>query len=126
MGGFTRALPTEDRNLEKQEETNLRHGWYAWWSCAEEIMFDDITSGASSDIERVTKIARSMVTRPRHERKTRPDWYTDKRKSWFSWDEKSRTARLFRSSRLRKLTARYSVCVNEAYKTAKESSRPQR
>jgi hypothetical protein len=24
------------------------------------------------------------------------------------------------------LTARYSVCVNEAYKTAKESSRPQR
>jgi cell division protease FtsH len=30
---------------------------------AEEIVFDDITSGASNDLERVTKLARSMVTR---------------------------------------------------------------
>jgi ATP-dependent Zn proteases len=30
---------------------------------AEEVIFDDITSGASSDIENVTKLARRMVTR---------------------------------------------------------------
>jgi cell division protease FtsH len=30
---------------------------------AEEIVFDDITSGASNDIERVTQLARTMVTR---------------------------------------------------------------
>lgn len=30
---------------------------------AEEIVFDDVTSGASNDIERVTQIARTMVTR---------------------------------------------------------------
>jgi cell division protease FtsH len=30
---------------------------------AEELVFDDITSGASNDIERVTQLARSMVTR---------------------------------------------------------------
>jgi len=30
---------------------------------AEEIVFDDITSGASNDIERVTQLARNMVTR---------------------------------------------------------------
>jgi cell division protease FtsH len=30
---------------------------------AEELVFDDITSGASNDLERVTKMARAMVTR---------------------------------------------------------------
>ena len=30
---------------------------------AEELVFDDITSGASNDLERVTRLARSMVTR---------------------------------------------------------------
>ena len=30
---------------------------------AEEVVFDDITSGASNDLERVTKMARAMVTR---------------------------------------------------------------
>ena len=30
---------------------------------AEELVFDDITSGASNDIERVTQMARTMVTR---------------------------------------------------------------
>ena len=34
---------------------------------AEEIVFSDITSGASNDLERVTKMARAMVTRLRHE-----------------------------------------------------------
>ena len=31
--------------------------------CAEELIFDSITSGASNDIEQATKLARSMVTR---------------------------------------------------------------
>ena len=33
------------------------------WRAAEELIFDDITSGASGDIEQVTRMARSMVTR---------------------------------------------------------------
>jgi cell division protease FtsH len=63
MGGFTMALPEEDttlmsRNKLRAELTGLLGG-----RVSEEIIFNDITSGASNDIERVTKLARSMVTR---------------------------------------------------------------
>ncbi len=61
-GGFTMLLPTEDRYLwsKPQFEDTLvyAHGGHA----AELIIFGEVTTGASNDIERVTKIARSMVT----------------------------------------------------------------
>ncbi len=62
-GGYTLALPEEDRTLmgRKKLEAELVGGLGG--RAAEEIVFNDITSGASNDLERVTKIARAMVTR---------------------------------------------------------------
>jgi len=62
-GGYTLMLPEEDRTLMPKRKliadmTSLLGG-----RAAEEIVFSDITSGASNDLERVTKVARSMVTR---------------------------------------------------------------
>jgi cell division protease FtsH len=60
--GYTMPLPVEDhllysKNKFKDELAGLLGG-----RVAEEEVFDDITTGASNDLERVTKLARSMVT----------------------------------------------------------------
>jgi cell division protease FtsH len=63
MGGFTMALPAEDRTLISREKLKADMASLLGGRAAEELVFNDITSGASNDLERVTKLARSMVTR---------------------------------------------------------------
>jgi cell division protease FtsH len=62
-GGYTMALPTEDRTLMPRKKLIAEMVGLLGGRAAEEIVFDDITSGASNDIERVTQLARNMVTR---------------------------------------------------------------
>lgn len=62
-GGFTMALPVEDSTLMPRKKLLAEMTGLLGGRVAEEIVFNDITSGASNDIERVTKLARSMVTR---------------------------------------------------------------
>jgi len=62
-GGYTMHLPTEDRVLLSKNQILAEMISLLGGRAAEELMFDDITSGASNDIERVTGLARSMVTR---------------------------------------------------------------
>ncbi|HET7011147.1 MAG TPA: ATP-dependent zinc metalloprotease FtsH [Anaerolineales bacterium] len=63
MGGFTMALPEDDRILMSSNKLKAEMASLLGGRAAEEIAFDDITSGASQDLERVTKLARTMVTR---------------------------------------------------------------
>jgi cell division protease FtsH len=63
MGGFTLALPEEDRTLLSRNKLTAEMAGLLGGRAAEEIIFNDITSGASNDLERVTKLARAMVTR---------------------------------------------------------------
>ena len=63
MGGFTMALPEEDRTLVSRTKFQAELAFALGGRAAEEIVFGDVTSGAASDIERVTKLARTMVTR---------------------------------------------------------------
>jgi cell division protease FtsH len=62
-GGYTLALPEEDRTLMPRKKIIADMVGLLGGRAAEEIVFDDITSGASNDIERVTQLARNMVTR---------------------------------------------------------------
>ncbi|MCA1954266.1 MAG: ATP-dependent zinc metalloprotease FtsH [Anaerolinea sp.] len=62
-GGYTLALPEEERTLMSRKKIFAEMVSLLGGRAAEQIVFDDITSGAANDIERVTKIARSMVTR---------------------------------------------------------------
>ncbi len=62
-GGYTIALPTEDRTIMPRKKLIAQMVGLLGGRAAEEIVFDDITSGAGNDIERVTQIARTMVTR---------------------------------------------------------------
>ncbi len=62
-GGYTLALPEEDRTLMGKNKLVAEMIGLMGGRAAEEIVFNDITSGASNDLERVTKMARAMVTR---------------------------------------------------------------
>ncbi len=62
-GGYTMALPEEDRTLMPRKKLMADMVGLLGGRVAEELVFDDITSGASNDLERVTKMARTMVTR---------------------------------------------------------------
>jgi cell division protease FtsH len=62
-GGYTIAFPEEDRMLKSRNQILSDMIGLLGGRAAEEIAFNDITSGASNDLERVTKLARTMVTR---------------------------------------------------------------
>lgn len=61
--GYTFSLPLEERKLESKKEflddIAVMLGGYA----AEQLIFNDRTAGASSDLQKVSAIARAMVTR---------------------------------------------------------------
>ncbi len=62
-GGYTLALPEEDRTLFSRKKLMADMIGLLGGRAAEELVFDDITSGAANDLERVTRLARTMVTR---------------------------------------------------------------
>jgi cell division protease FtsH len=62
-GGVTWFRPDEDRILMSRKKMLATLAMALGGRAAEELIFDDITSGASNDIEQVTSMARAMVKR---------------------------------------------------------------
>ncbi len=60
--GFTLALPEKDKILRSRSELNDEMAMLLGGRIAEEIIFGDPTTGAHNDLQRVTILARSMVT----------------------------------------------------------------
>jgi len=63
MGGYTRVLPGEDRYMWSRSQFKDNLAFALGGRAAEEIIFQEITTGASNDIERVTEMCRQMVMR---------------------------------------------------------------
>ncbi|MBA3794894.1 MAG: ATP-dependent zinc metalloprotease FtsH [Rubrobacter sp.] len=61
--GITMSLPTEDRFMMSRGELMAQLAMMLGGRAAERVTFDEITTGASNDLERVTQTARQMVTR---------------------------------------------------------------
>jgi cell division protease FtsH len=61
-GGFTMYLPEEDRSYRSKTEMEESIVRLLGGRVAEKLALNDISTGASNDIERATKIARAMVT----------------------------------------------------------------
>ena len=61
--GYTMQVEQEERNLMSREELENQIATLTGGRAAEELVFHSITTGASNDIEKATKLARAMVTR---------------------------------------------------------------
>jgi cell division protease FtsH len=124
-GGYTLSLPEEDRTLMPRKKllsdlTGLLGG-----RAAEELVFDDITSGASNDIERVTQLARTMVTRLGMSENLGPMVYGQKEELIFLGREISEQ-RDYSEAVAEQIDREVRKLVNEAFDRARAILREQR
>ncbi len=61
--GYTMQVDTGDKYLLTRQEIENKIATYTGGRAAEEVVFGEITTGASNDIEQATKLARAMITR---------------------------------------------------------------
>jgi cell division protease FtsH len=117
--GYTLALPSEDRTLTPKKKLMSDIIGLLGGRAAEEIVFDDITSGASNDIERVTKIARTMITRLGMSEKLGPMVYGQKEELIFLGREISEQ-RDYSEEVAQQIDKEVKVLVAESYQKAKD------
>ena len=61
--GYTMQVEQNDKYLMSKEEIENKIATFTGGRAAEEVVFHEITTGASNDIEQATKLARAMITR---------------------------------------------------------------
>ncbi|MEA3440001.1 MAG: ATP-dependent zinc metalloprotease FtsH [Chloroflexota bacterium] len=117
-GGFTMALPTEDRTLMAKNKLFADMVGLLGGRAAEELVFNDITSGAANDLERVTRMARTMVTRLGMSEELGPMVYGQKEELIFLGREISEQ-RDYSESVAEKIDKEVRGIVNEAHDKAR-------
>ncbi len=118
-GGLTWFRPDEDRILYSRKKLLANMTYMLGGRVAEEIVFDDITSGASNDIEQVTRLARSMVTRLGMSSEMGPRVYGQKEEMIFLGREISEQ-RDYSESVAEQIDAEVRKIVDESYKQARK------
>lgn len=118
--GYTLALPQEDRLLMAKKKMFADMVGLLGGRAAEELVFDDITSGASNDIERVSKMARAMVTRMGMSENLGPMVYGQKEEMIFLGREISEQ-RDYSENVAEKIDQEVRNIVSEAYQKAKQT-----
>ena len=119
MGGYTLALPEDERTLASRKKLMSQLIGLLGGRVAEELVFDDITSGASNDLERVTKLARSMVTRLGMSSAMGPLVYGQKEELIFLGREISEQ-RDYSDAIAEKIDAEVRKLVDDAYKVTRK------
>jgi cell division protease FtsH len=117
--GYTIALPEDDRTLMSKKKMMAEMIGLLGGRASEEIVFNDITSGASNDIENVTKLARKMVTRLGMSPELGPMVYGQKDELVFLGREISEQ-RDYSEAVAETIDAEVQKLVTSAYKSAKE------
>lgn len=77
-GGYTLSLPRDDRYLKNQSKFEADLVALMGGRAAEEIVFEEATTGASNDLDRATKMARAMVTQYGMSKKLGPLMFGEK------------------------------------------------
>jgi cell division protease FtsH len=119
-GGYTLALPEDDRTLLGKSKFLDDLAFALGGRAAEELVFEDITSGASNDLERVTRIARAMVTRLGMSDELGPMVYGQKEELIFLGREISEQ-RDYSEAVAEQIDKEVRRLVNEAYDKAKQT-----
>ncbi len=118
-GGYTLMLPESDRTLVSRKKILADMISLLGGRAAEEIVFSDITSGASNDLERVTQMARKMVTRLGMSSELGPMVYGQKDEMIFLGKEFTEQ-RDYSESVAEKIDGEVKQLVCDAYQQAKE------
>jgi cell division protease FtsH len=118
-GGYTLSLPEEDRTLMARKKLMADMIGLLGGRAAEELVFDDITSGAANDLERVTRMARTMVTRLGMSEQLGPLVYGQKEELIFLGREISEQ-RDYSDSVAEEIDSEVRRIVNEAHATARQ------
>jgi len=118
-GGLTWFRPDEDRLLYSRKKLQANMAYMLGGRVAEEIVFDDITSGASNDIEQVTRLARSMVTRLGMSSEMGPRVYGQKEEMVFLGREISEQ-RDYSEAVAEQIDAEVRKIVDDSYKMARK------
>jgi cell division protease FtsH len=116
-GGYTIMLPEEDRTLLSKKKLIADMVGLLGGRAAEELVFNDITSGAANDLERVTRLARSMITRLGMSETLGPMVYGQKEELIFLGREISEQ-RDYSEAIAEKIDGEVRELVNNAYKQA--------
>jgi cell division protease FtsH len=112
-------LPEEDRTLMSRKKIIADMVGLLGGRAAEELVFSDITSGAANDLERVTKMARSMITRLGMSDALGPMVYGQKEELIFLGREISEQ-RDYSEAVAEKIDGEVRKLVGDAYSQAKE------
>ncbi|MEA3349476.1 MAG: ATP-dependent zinc metalloprotease FtsH [Chloroflexota bacterium] len=117
--GYTLIFPEEDRTLMAKKKLTAQMIGLLGGRVAEELVFNDITSGASNDLERVTKMARKMVMRLGMSEELGPMVYGQKEELVFLGRELSEQ-RDYSEAIAQKIDQEIQQAINNAYQQAKK------
>ncbi len=118
-GGYTMSLPENDKSFVCKQEMKQDIVTLLGGRCAEQLILDDISTGASNDIERATNTARAMVTRYGFSEKLGPIVYgTDQNEVFLGRDLGS--ARNYSENVAAEIDSEIRAIIDSAYETAIE------
>jgi cell division protease FtsH len=118
-GGYTMTIPEEDRYLRHRNKFKADLASLLGGRAAEEIIFNEVTTGASNDLERATKLARAMVTQYGMSEKLGPLTFGEKEELIFLGRQIS-DQRNYSEEVARQIDREVRRLIDEAYQTAKQ------
>jgi cell division protease FtsH len=118
-GGYTRLLPTEDRYLYTESQFKETLAFALGGHAAEQLIFGEVTTGASNDIERATGLARQMVTQYGMSQKLGPRAFGKKEELVFLGREIGEQ-RNYSEAVAQEIDNEIRNLINEAYSVARE------
>ncbi len=117
-GGYTIKLPTEDKKLHTRGEFLADLATMLGGYAAEEIIFKELTTGASNDLQKATELARKLITEFGMSEALGPVTFVDQNEMVFLGRELGER-RHYSEETARKIDAEISRLINDAHKNAR-------
>ncbi len=118
-GGYTLNVPEQDKRLHSRQEFIERISVMLAGHAAEKVVFGDVTTGASNDLERATSLAKSLVTRFGMSEKLGPRTFGESEEFIFLGKE-IHEQRDYSEETAKLIDMEVSSIISHAYNTAKE------
>ena len=118
--GVTQFLPTEDRHLMTRKQTLARIAMALGGRVAEEVVFDEQTTGAQDDIKRATRLARAMVCELGMSEKLGPIAYGENEESVFLGREMTSRREDYSENTAQKIDEEVRSIVERQYQVCRQ------